>query len=80
MDDFDWIEELFDGESTPISNTQMSIIEGLLPTCAISIDERSSIENNLLELSNEEAKDLIYRLRDLEVPNDPKEQFKRMRF
>ena len=72
----DWIDDLLSDE--PISLTQISIIEGLLGRCPYPESQINEIEKNLLELSEVEASELIFKMKQDEIPTDPREQFKRM--
>ena len=72
----DWIDDLLSDE--PSSVTQISIIEGLLGRCPYPESKINEIERSLLELSEVEASELIFRLKQDEIPTDPREQFKRM--
>jgi len=76
LEDFDWIDSLLEDE--PISVYQISAIEGLLKTCVYPEQVKVDIENNMLSMSYQEANDVIYDLRENNIPKDPAEQFKRM--
>ncbi len=72
----DWIDDLLSDE--PISLTQIAIIEGLLGRCPYPQEKINEIETGLLELSDAEASELIFKMKQDEIPSDPREQFKRM--
>jgi hypothetical protein len=72
----DWIDDLLSDE--PISLTQIAIIEGLLSRCPYPQEKINEIETGLLELSDAEASELIFKMKQDEIPLDPREQFKRM--
>ena len=72
----DWIDDLLSDE--PISLTQIAIIEGLLGRCPYPQEKINEIETGLLELSDAEASELIFKMKQDEIPLDPREQFKRM--
>lgn len=72
----DWIDDLLSDE--PITLTQIAIIEALLGRCPYPQSKINEIESGMLELSEIEASELIFRLKQDEIPTDPREQFKRM--
>ena len=72
----DWIDDLLSDE--PISLTQIAIIEGLLSRCPYPQDSIMQIEKGLLDMSEVQASELIFKMKQDEIPTDPREQFKRM--
>ena len=72
----DWIDDLLSDE--PISLTQIAIIEGLLSRCPYPQEKIRDIEKNLLEFSEAEASELIFKMKQDEIPLDPREQFNKM--
>lgn len=72
----DWIDEIFEEE--PISNSQIAIIETLLPRVPYEESTKKEIESGLLELNYNEAYKLIMKLKDDYIPTDPQEQWKKM--
>ena len=72
----DWIDEIFEEE--PISNSQIAIIETLLPRVPYEESTKKEIESGLLELNYNEAYKLIMKLKDDYIPIDPQEQWKKM--
>ncbi len=72
----DWIDDILSDE--PISNSQIAIIEGLLGSVPYPPKEVEEIERGMLDMSYQEASDLIYKMRQDHIPKDPREQFKRM--
>jgi len=72
----DWIDDVIENE--PISNSQISIIEGLLTSVPYEPEELIDIENGMLHLSYIEASKLIYKLQEDHIPKDPREQFKKI--
>lgn len=72
----DWIDDLLSDE--PINLPQISIIESLLSRCPYPESEIKEIESGMLELSEIQASELIFKLRQDEIPTDPREQYKRM--
>lgn len=72
----DWIDDLLSDE--PINLPQIAIIESLLSRCPYPESQIKEIESGMLELSEIEASELIFRLKQDEIPTDPREQYKRM--
>ena len=71
-----WIDDLLSDE--PISLTQIAIIEGLLSRCPYPQEKIREIETGLLEMSEIQASELIFKMKQDEIPLDPREQFKKM--
>jgi len=69
----DWIDDILASE--PITNTQIAIIEGLLTGVPYEQEVIRDIESGLLHLTYQEAYDLITKLKNDYISNDPKEQF-----
>lgn len=68
--DRDWIDDLLDDE--PINVWQIGMIEQLLITSSAScLYDNIKIE----ELTNEEASEIIFKLKENDNPRDPKDQF-----
>ena len=68
--DRDWIDDLLDDE--PINSWQIGMIEQLLITSSAScLYDNIKIE----ELTNEEASEIIFKLKENDNPRDPKDQF-----
>jgi hypothetical protein len=76
MSNLDWIEELLEDE--PISVGQISIIEGLLSGVPYEPHTIKEIEDGMLNLTYNEASELIYKLNQDFISKDPREQFKKM--
>jgi hypothetical protein len=72
----DWIDDLLSDE--PISLTQIAIIEGLLGRCPYPESRLKEIERGLLQMTEVEASELIFILKQDEIPTDPREQFNKM--
>jgi hypothetical protein len=72
----DWIDDILADE--PISNSQISIVEGLLTSIPYSEEEKQDIERGLIYLTYIEAYQLINKLKEDYVSKDPREQFNKM--
>ena len=72
----DWIDDLLSDE--PISLTQIAIIEWLLGRCPYPQERIREIEVGLLEMSEIQASELIFKMKQDEIPLDPREQFNKM--
>jgi len=72
----DWIDDLLSDE--PISLTQIAIIEGLLGRCPYPESRLKEIEGGLLQMTEVEASELIFILKQDEIHTDPREQFNKM--
>lgn len=68
--DRDWIDDLLDDD--PINSWQIGIIEGLFITSSASYLYRNII---IEELTNEEASEIIFKLKENDNPRDSKDQF-----
>lgn len=73
-----WIDDFLTDE--PITETQIGIIESLLTRVPYSLGQLKQIEDGMLRLTEQQAFKLIGRLKEDEIPNDPREQFKRFNF
>lgn len=71
-----WIDDFLADE--PITEVQIGIIESLLTRVPYSLGQLKQIEDGMLRLTEQQAFKLIGRLKEDEIPNDPREQFKRM--
>ena len=76
MSNMEWLDELLEDE--PISNSQIAIIEGLLSRVPYDPETVKDVEMGLLHLTYEEAYQLIVKLKEDEIPTDPREQFKKI--
>ncbi len=73
-----WIDDFLADE--PITEVQIGIIESLLTRVPYSLEQLNEIERSILDLTEQEAFKLIGRLKEDEIPNDPREQFKKFNF
>ncbi len=55
-----WIDDLFDeiDGTTPVEDWQVNLIDRLITTSNLSHEEREQIEQKMLNLTREEAKDI----------------------
>ena len=76
MSDQDWIDDILSDE--PISNTQISIIEGLLTGVPYEPEVIRDIESGMLHLTYQEAYELIGKLKEDYISKDPRDQYNKM--
>ena len=76
MSDQDWIDDILSDE--PISNTQISIIEGLLTGVPYEPEVIRDIESGMLHLTYQEAYELIGKLKADYISKYPIDQYKKM--
>ena len=76
MSDQDWIGDILSDE--PISNTQISIIEGLLTGVPYEPEVIRDIESGMLHLTYQEAYELIGKLKEDYISKDPRDQYNKM--
>lgn len=76
MSNQDWIDDILSDE--PISNTQITIIEGLLTSVPYEPDVISDIESGMLHLTYQEAYELIGKLKEDYISKDPRDQYNKM--
>ena len=76
MSDQDWIDDILSEE--PISNTQIAVIEGLLTSVPYEPDVISDIESGMLQLTYQEAYELIGKLKEDYISKDPRDQYNKM--
>jgi len=76
MSNQDWIDDILSDE--PISNMQITIIEGLLTSVPYEPDVISDIESGMLHLTYQEAYELIGKLKEDYISKDPRDQYNKM--
>ena len=76
MSNQDWIDDILSDE--PISNTQITIIEGLLTGIPYEPEVIRDIESGMLHLTYQEAYELIGKLKEDYISNDPRDQYNKM--
>jgi len=69
----DWVDDLFEEE--PISNSQIAIVESLLPRVPYDEEVKDDIIEGLLHLNYNQAYELILKLKEDYIPQDPREQW-----
>lgn len=74
----DWIDDFLADE--PITLGQIATVESLLVTVPYNEELKQEIERVLLDMTSEQANNLIYKLRFDNRPTDPREQFKQFEF
>lgn len=73
-----WMDDVLDGEPTPITYRQVVIIESMIDRTAICLSEKSEIINNLNNYTELEAEEIIKKILENEIKTDPKDQWKEM--
>ena len=76
MSNQDWIDDILSDE--PISNMQIAVIEGLLTSVPYEPDVISDIESGMLQLTYQEAYELIGKLKEDYISKDPRDQYNKM--
>ena len=75
----EWFEEIVNGEPKEAEMWQLAYIESKLHYTSISSSEQSSIMGLLNRLSEEEADEIIKKIKENEIQIDPKHQYEQMR-
>ena len=78
MSDYDWIDEVLDGEPTPITDTQWLIIEGNIDGTSLPLSMKAGILNDLQNLTELEAEEIITLINENKYDSDPRKQWERM--
>jgi len=79
MTDFDWLDEIIDGELKAAEFWQIGYIDNLLQYTSLSQSEQEKIRMELEELTEIEADKIIIYLKENEIKTDPKDQYDQMR-
>ena len=75
----EWFEEIVNGKPKEAELWQLAYIESKLHHTSITLSEQSSIMGLLNILSEEEADEIIKKIKENEVKNDTREQYEQMR-
>ena len=75
----EWFEEIVNGKPKEAELWQLAYIESKLHHTSITLSEQSSILGLLNILSEEEADEIIKKIKENEVKNDTREQYEQMR-
>jgi hypothetical protein len=78
LSDYDWIDEVLDGEPTPITNTQWLIIEGNIDNTSLPSSMKSEIISKLNDLTELEAEEIITLINENKYEKDPRKQWLKM--
>ena len=74
----DWINDMIDGEPTPITYRQLVIIDTMIDRTSISEMEKGHILSQLNNYTELEAEKIIKKIFENEVKTDPQDQWKKM--
>jgi len=74
----DWLDNILDGEPTPITYRQLVIIESMIDRTALGSTEKNEILTNLNNYTELEAEEIIKEILENETKTDPKDQWKEM--
>ena len=74
----DWINDMIDGEPTPITYRQLVIIDTMIDRTSISEMEKGYIISKLNNYTELEAEEIIKKIFENEVKTDPQDQWKKM--
>ena len=74
----DWLDNILDGEPSPITYRQLVIIESMIDRTALDPTEKNEILTNLNNYTELEAEEIIKNILENEIKTDPKDQWKEM--
>ena len=74
----DWLDNILDGEPSPITYRQLVIIESMIDRTALDPTEKNEILTNLNNYTELEAEEIIKKIFENEIKTDPKDQWKEM--
>ena len=78
MSNYDWIDEALDGKPTPITNRQWLTIEGNIDLTSLTTVMKSDILNEINDLSEIEAEEIITKLYNNRYEKDTQKQWLKM--
>ena len=78
MSNYDWIDEVLDGEPTPITDTQWLIIENNIYNTSIPATQIESIISSLNDLTQIEAEKIIQTINENKIERDTRKQWLKM--
>jgi len=78
MSNYDWIDEVLDGEPTPITDTQWLIIENNIYNTSIPAKQIESIISSLNDLTEIEAEQIIKTINENTIERDTRKQWLKM--
>ena len=74
----DWIDNILDGEPTPITNGQWLFIESRIDQTSLTPGMKSDILGRINDLTELEAEEIITQIFENEVKTNPQDQWKEM--
>jgi len=78
MSDDGWIDELFDGKPTPITDRQWFTIEGNINNTSLTGRMKSDILSRINDLTELEAEEIITKIYENRIETDTRKQWERM--
>tara|TARA_R110000787_G_scaffold132833_2_gene245127 strand:+ start:424 stop:681 length:258 start_codon:yes stop_codon:yes gene_type:complete len=78
MSDDSWIDELFDGQPTPITYRQLVTIESNISQTSFTTQMISDIMNGINDLTEEEAEVIITKIYENRYEKDTQKQWNKM--
>ena len=75
----DWMDEVLDGKPSEAEVWKINYIENLLHYTSIPTSEQSVILKSLNELTDEEADEILKKIKENEIKRDPRDQYEQMR-
>ena len=74
----DWINDIIDGEPTPITYRQLVIIDSMIDRTSLSQQEKDTILSNINDYTEIEAEEIVKKIFENEIKTDPQDQYKKM--
>jgi len=78
MSNYDWIDEVLDGEPSGITDTQWLIIESNIDSTSLPLSMKSDILSRINDLTELEAEEIITIINENKYERDPKKQWLKM--
>ena len=78
MSDDSWVDELFDGKPSEITNSQWLTIEGNIDFTSLTTDMKSDILNRINDLTEVEAEEIITIIYHNRYEKDTQKQWLKM--
>ena len=74
----DFFDELVNGEPTLLTDKQFFIIESMIDRTSLSISFKEKVLNNINNLTELEAEEIITKIFENEIKTDPRAQWLKM--
>jgi hypothetical protein len=75
----DWMDEVLNGKPLEAEMWKLGYIETLLHYTSIPTSEQLEILSSLNELTDEEADEILKKIKENEIKRDPRDQYEQMR-